>query len=272
LLNAVVGEKLFKAGCSDDLGGVTTTFRSEVHDGQIFCDTPGLDDAQRRRKAAKEITNAIRSSHGPTKLIFVLKITSGRLPAVEVLTLKLVLDALTSQEVPIGTNFGIICNHLSQRDMARFDGEKGVELVKKLLPGGYQTENIVFMPSVPELEDEENATAPPKIAARVQEFVQNMTTSEVDVKKVQDVQVDEWERKYQDMEASVDAKMAKLEDELNRCIQRTDVMQNKAHSPVDFRFLLCLFGLFGFVLLIYKMTSGPFHLVILGGSDLSRFD
>jgi len=263
LLNAVVGKKLFTAGCSDDGGGVTQTFRSEAHNGHFFCDTPGLDDAKRRTEAAKQITNAIKSSHGPTQLIFVLTITSGRLAAGELLTLKLVLDALANQEVPIGTNFGIICNHLSQRDMVHFDGEKGVELVKKLLPRGYQTENIMFVPSVPELHDKENATAPPKIAACVQEFVQSLPVCEVDVKKVQDVQADEWERKYVDMEASV----AKLKDELKHAIQLKDATQSKTQSPVDLRFLLSLLlgllGLFGFVLLVYIVTSRPFSVFFL---------
>lgn len=75
ILNALVGNREFRSGIS--IGeGLTKELQKVEHDGQVFCDTPGLDDMFNREQAANVIFEAL-SGEGKYKLIFVCTLESG---------------------------------------------------------------------------------------------------------------------------------------------------------------------------------------------------
>lgn len=76
LLNALIGEANFTAGESYTGSGVTTVLQEAQHDGITYMDTPGLNDYERRKQCAAEITAALKKS-GLYFICFVLTTEEG---------------------------------------------------------------------------------------------------------------------------------------------------------------------------------------------------
>jgi len=111
ILNGFAKEAKFKSGFSST--GTLTTEAESFTDasGNTLVDTPGLSDFSTREKAAEEITKALKenSKHGNMKVIFLVKLDSGRVRATDTVSMKLVLDALP-QDMP----YGIVINQVSE--------------------------------------------------------------------------------------------------------------------------------------------------------------
>jgi len=109
ILNGLIGKHRFDSGPAFG-GTLTKVFQSEKDsNGNFLVDTPGLADFKTRGQAAYQITAAMKenSAHGTMKLIFVVKLDTGRVRATDTVTIQLVLEAL-----PENTPYGIIVNHI----------------------------------------------------------------------------------------------------------------------------------------------------------------
>jgi len=134
ILNALVGEVKFEAGIS--LGcGLTTVCQKYKIEGtsMMYIDTPGLSDIDLRKKAAVEITSALKSG-GYFRIFFVITLEAGRVRPDDITTMKLVLDS-----APIKSNYSVIVNKLHP-DLVQMlnEGENRQKLetaINRNLPG-----------------------------------------------------------------------------------------------------------------------------------------
>lgn len=76
LLNSLIGDAQFKAGLSYDGSGVTSMLQEALHDGITYMDTPGLNDIEKRKQCAAEITKALKMT-GLYYLCFVVTCQAG---------------------------------------------------------------------------------------------------------------------------------------------------------------------------------------------------
>ena len=101
-LNSLAKEQLFKSGESYG-GGLTYKLDKKIHNGIQFVDTPGLADKKLREEAGKAISTALKAG-GKYKIVFFVRLESGRPVNEDITTMKLVLEAAPE----IGKNYGVI--------------------------------------------------------------------------------------------------------------------------------------------------------------------
>ena len=109
LINSIVQKAVCKGGVSIK-GGLTKTLKKYVDEktGQVYMDTPGLDDAERREHAAEEITQALKED-GQYKIFFVLTVEAGRIRPGDLKTMELITGSCKDI-----TKYHIIYNKLSE--------------------------------------------------------------------------------------------------------------------------------------------------------------
>lgn len=109
IINGLIGEPVFKAGCSKNGAGLTFQFDSQdvVGFGRVM-DTPGLADEKMKEKAAQAITTALKQD-GFYRIFFVMTLQAGRVMPQDKATMKLILEA-----APTITDYSIIVNKVSR--------------------------------------------------------------------------------------------------------------------------------------------------------------
>lgn len=108
VLNTIVGQTKFRSGTS--LGhGLTQTTTSYQIDDTDYVDTPGLDDAEFRETAAKEISKAL-NGRAIVRLLFVLTLEAGRVRPSDLATVGLILRAISESNIAISNRYSIIFN------------------------------------------------------------------------------------------------------------------------------------------------------------------
>lgn len=130
ILNGLIGSTIFESGRSFGCG-LTTALQTEVVDGEIFMDTPGLDDTDMKQKAAEEITKALQKD-GNYHIFFVVKLDDGRVRPADTATMQLVLESAPIKE------YGVIINNVEEDVVEELkDDESGaMENVRTRLNAG----------------------------------------------------------------------------------------------------------------------------------------
>ena len=98
----MAGKQLFKSGVNFG-GGLTKVLNEEIVDGVKYMDTPGLADKELRIAAGEAISKALKAG-GKYKILFFVRLESGRPSNEDITTMKLVLDAAPQ----IGQQYGVI--------------------------------------------------------------------------------------------------------------------------------------------------------------------
>ncbi|OWZ24252.1 hypothetical protein PHMEG_000731 [Phytophthora megakarya] len=153
LINCLVGDKVFRSGVSFG-GGLTTFFQKYEHGGDVYMDTPGLADCNLMEKAAVAITEALRQS-GTYKLFFIIRLESGRVVADDLSTIETVMSCIHLRDVP----FTVIINNIGKRQFkAMMEGGYAYKEVVTLINAGkYTTPTILFIPTLEDLDEEDDA-------------------------------------------------------------------------------------------------------------------
>lgn len=113
LLNTFLGEPKFAAG--PKLGdGMTFALQTVESNGELYSDTPGLDDISIRQQAAHQISLALTAA-GTLRLFFVCTLEAGRVRPADVVTIETVLAALTHAGVDVNGKFSLILNKCDKR-------------------------------------------------------------------------------------------------------------------------------------------------------------
>ena len=82
---------------------MTKVLNEEIVDGVKYMDTPGLADKELRIAAGEAISQALKAG-GKYKILFFVRLESGRPLNEDITTMKLVLDAAPQ----IGQQYGVI--------------------------------------------------------------------------------------------------------------------------------------------------------------------
>lgn len=157
IANCKAQELIFKAGVGIGTG-VTELLQVEERNGTIYVDTPGLSDVSKRKKAAAEITKALRRG-GPHCVVFVLRQESGRIITEDRVTMKLVLEACKE----IGQQYAIVVNKCPNKlvNVATEDPAALAEFKQLLFDGLPQATNALFFAKkIKEIDDEEDMIVP----------------------------------------------------------------------------------------------------------------
>lgn len=163
LSNSLVDQPgTFESGFSPGTGMTRQCQQAETHWGDnvvTVIDTPGLADTLNRMSAAQEIQKALKHG-GLYRLVFVMTLSSGRVRADDLLTIKYIMDAICLEYVP----FGIIINKATDRTMSEFENtERWTQLYSCISVGsGYNAlpRHYHLVKNFDEIEGEPNKKLP----------------------------------------------------------------------------------------------------------------
>ncbi|MCA9507038.1 MAG: 50S ribosome-binding GTPase, partial [Myxococcales bacterium] len=110
LINSLVGKHVAESGVNAAIG-LTKFFSRYEHEGKYYLDTPGLADAQMRKRAAREIEKALKQN-GTYRIFFVMTLQQGRVKPEDVTTINTVMEAIKSKSV----GFNVIINQLTKKE------------------------------------------------------------------------------------------------------------------------------------------------------------
>lgn len=141
LINGLVGQKVATAGVK--IGSGLTEFFHEYESGGIsYLDTPGLEDIEMRKQAAREIEKALKQN-GTYRIFFVFTLEAGRIKPADITTIDLVMDAINIAR----KEFNILINKLNKQEKEKLLGNetdmKG--LYRQITLGRHKTDKIWYI-------------------------------------------------------------------------------------------------------------------------------
>ncbi len=152
ILNSLIGQVKFKSGMNI-VEGMTSVLQRYDARNYVYFDTPGLDDVNNRRRAAHEISKALKGGC-EMKLIFVVTFESGRIRSQDLATISLVLKAIEKEGVNTKQRFSVIINKCSPVLMRQSKNMRVREKIRASFGGEIILKNIEFFPRIPEADDQ----------------------------------------------------------------------------------------------------------------------
>jgi hypothetical protein len=220
ILSSLVGQPgAFPSGPSGFVG-MTKKVASKVKDGVTYFDTPGLLDAdqKRREEIAKEISLLFKAG-GEFKIIFVVACPTGRLDANHLTTMKLFLEA-----IPRLNCFGIILNNLPEVVMGAGISVLMTKFVQRMVPGALPT--VLQIRTVMTAFQLFNSVLPETIVQDINNFISIVPSVKLDPNEARDVQISEFDALKTDMEK----KLGEKNDELKALETKLFGLQKKVEE------------------------------------------
>jgi len=215
LMNCYNKKLLFKSGISQNGNGVTFTLDIQECAGQKWMDTPGLADIKLRKAAAAAIDKALQEG-GEFRLTFVMTHESGRIKTDDITTMTMVMQACNSQVPQVGVDqYAILINKTKRKWLDKMDQqalESWRESLKATLEGkGMPTTKFIhFAPEMDELEEENDKIVP--LDGPTTEFINKLPVLRIDPAKVDDVNADDFDAIYEQMNELADSLKAAQEE------------------------------------------------------------
>ncbi|GLD97320.1 hypothetical protein PINS_up006004 [Pythium insidiosum] len=156
LLNCLANQPAFRSGLSYGTG-LTKTAAMVAIQNFLLVDTPGLCDMTIEKNAAMEITRVLRSG-GLFKLLFFVRLESGRLVIDDLVTLSRVMDSLRGD---FQCKFTVVINNIvpSMYEKLKTRGEEYELMMRSLNSTKYVTPHVILNPLNAELDERECAVA-----------------------------------------------------------------------------------------------------------------
>ena len=195
MLNSILKKAYFKSGYSRGTG-LTFKFDIKTVAGVNYFDTPGLSDIEKRKEAAEAITESLKQE-GLYKVYFVCTLEAGRLRPDDVTLLKLILES--SQDL---TSYYVIVNRVSKAAKKQLDNSAVWDI---LLRGGIASDklpkDVLVLDRCDDIEDEADRflTNPEPLI----QFVNNSTGIRIHASKVKQLQIDDFDRMRNELEAQI---------------------------------------------------------------------
>eukprot|EP00331_Platyophrya_macrostoma_P024679 CAMPEP_0176437470 /NCGR_PEP_ID=MMETSP0127-20121128/18647_1 /TAXON_ID=938130 /ORGANISM="Platyophrya macrostoma, Strain WH" /LENGTH=368 /DNA_ID=CAMNT_0017821115 /DNA_START=175 /DNA_END=1281 /DNA_ORIENTATION=+ len=213
ILNGLIGEVKFKSGYSKNGSGITSVLQEVMKNGCRYIDTPGLTDIEMRKRAAQEITAALKKG-GRFRIFFMVTCESGRIKSEDATTMKLVLEAAKE----IKNNYSIIVNKASHR--VREDDLK--VLLAKFNEGlPHPTLNIFANPKDRSIDDVDDKL--PTLHPNLIKFIGTGPPVTILSENVIEIQADEFEK----IQAELTKKIQLLEDDREYLLKRVKETDEK---------------------------------------------
>ncbi|KAG2514650.1 hypothetical protein JM16_007809 [Phytophthora kernoviae] len=182
LINCLVGKTVFQSGVSFG-GGLTNFFQKHTHNEAVYMDTPGLADRKLKDKAAAAITKALRQT-GNYKLFFMVRLENGRVVADDLATIETVMNSIGVEDVP----FSVIVNNVKKRQYKSMmeKGDEYCKVVTMINAINHTTPQILFIPTLPDLDEVDNAVAdlPSDIEAFIRFQAPSIAINPADVSEI----------------------------------------------------------------------------------------
>ena len=137
---------------------------------------------------------------GPHKILFFCKIDAGRVNVADKTTMKVVHDAAGE----IKSNFGVIVNKVSKGILRKLDEqvEFKEQFLEFLFDGIPKSSNIVFLPNLNDLEDEDDKLISIEKLPGLSDLVEEVPTINLTPNLVKHIQVEEFDEIMQKLEES----------------------------------------------------------------------
>jgi len=233
LLNCYAEANLFKSGIVA-LSGLTYELDKETFRGRRYLDTPGLNDALKRKQAAEAITLAMRQE-GHYRLFFVMTLKNGRLLPEDVTTMNKVLEAAQGQLQD--NSFGVIFNQVTdaEYEMLMKDEEQTRRQFEQVLFTDQtsdrklsKTKHIFFNRESRFLIGRDNIWEP--LPMKTRRFINSIQGVKVAREKVEDIRVEDWDdtlERERQLTAAAEAKIKELEEKVEE--ERLKYMEVRKH-------------------------------------------
>lgn len=159
IANTLIGRPLFESGVS--LGaGLTTALHSVEHGGEIYSDTPGLDDIRVREQAAREISAGLTHARR-LRLVFVCTLEEGRVRPSDVVTIETILEAVAKVGVSVDAGFSLIVNKCNVGELRAIEHDADSRmLLVRTFGCGHRLEHVYFAPKCSQAEGLPNTLLP----------------------------------------------------------------------------------------------------------------
>ncbi|RLN44249.1 hypothetical protein BBJ29_006320 [Phytophthora kernoviae] len=149
----------------------------------VYMDTPGLADRKLKDKAAAAITKALRQT-GNYKLFFMVRLENGRVVADDLATIETVMNSIGVEDVP----FSVIVNNVKKRQYKAMmeKGDEYCKVVTMINAINHTTPQILFIPTLPDLDEVDNAVAnlPSDIEAFIKFQAPSIAINPADVSEI----------------------------------------------------------------------------------------
>ena len=188
-MNALASKFIFRSGFSVEKG-LTYKLEQKIVGNTKFCDTPGLSDVKQKEEAGAAIRDSLNMG-GPLKILFFCKLDDGRVRMSDLTTMRLVNDAAKE----IGSNYGLIVNKIPKKAYKKIQNQHEIEqqLREALSTGIQRTSNVLFLPVIDDLDEEENALVSLDKLSGLQKFIEEVPTITLTPCNVQHIRVEQFD-------------------------------------------------------------------------------
>eukprot|EP00121_Abeoforma_whisleri_P015176 Awhi_evm1s13990 len=207
LLNGQAGKVKFQSGISICMEGLTTVLQLEPVGDMIYGDTPGLDDPDKRKQAAKAITEAFKQN-GQFKLCFVCLLDSGRLRTADVTTMSLILASLPN-EVEFGIIFNMVSKSVLEKSKINNNDGKRIfeaninEMIKQSVNRPCATGRFFYSVKQEHLEDRDDTLPSEESVAELKNWLEKLPMTTVRSNNVKDIPYKTYEQINTELEKKV---------------------------------------------------------------------
>lgn len=218
---------LFQSGLSWG-SGLTTHLQAVKVGADVYMDTPGLSDTDKRKEAAVEIATALRSG-GRFKVFFVITLEGGRVRPADATTMKLVLEA-----APEITDYSVIVNKLEKLEFEALQNNHGRarDLAFASLMSRLPTKSVTFQLMLRDENLAGQANAVPDVKDGFKLFLLTAPVVQIIPANVGDIKEHEFEEQLEHFER----KMAELQE--NNVALQQQLKENVAQSQKQIQALL----------------------------------
>jgi GTP-binding protein EngB required for normal cell division len=229
LCNSIFQQVIFNSGLSFGTG-MTTEKQEYIYENKLYIDTPGLDDVEKRLKAAIEIEEALKKNNN-YKIVFVATLEDARIKPADLQTINTVCDALKD----VDFQYGLIFNKIDELTMELIK-ESGItieSLRKFLQPLHKQPSSIIHLLKDNRIAGRRNMyfNSSDNNREELLKFLNDLPANMIKESEVKSLDVRRFEEKIEEMERSCQQAWREV-SELRKTveIQREEIAELKKDS------------------------------------------
>jgi GTPase Era involved in 16S rRNA processing len=218
LLNSLARKLIFKSGISIGSGMKTVVQVDRGIDGQLYGDTPGLDDIHIRAAAAAEINKILRC-YGRIRLCFVIASSMGRISPADKAMIEVILNALP----PSNDMFSIIVNQVGERVAEKLNERKEMQkLLSALASENHSTSHVHIVLKEEHADGASNCMLNDETIENLQRIVRTMPVMSYNVEEVKDIKHDALEALRESFSKQVENIQKENREQVNTLTRKHD--------------------------------------------------
>jgi len=195
LLNSIFQQLVFRSGLHAT--GLTKVNQDYFFENTLYVDTPGLSvsDAQRLKKAAKEIERSLKKN-GNYKIIFVVTLETARIRTMDIVTINKICEAI---HTPF--EYGLIINKVTDKAIKIVNSNMSVYvsfLTKK-------PSSTLIIKRDNEIDDANNIfITDPAVRKELVNFINNLKASKIAPKDVRPIGITDYKQQAEQLQQDLD--------------------------------------------------------------------